>query len=162
MLREGREITISWLFLAATLNTPWPHTEPAISGSCWWQSKISALAACSSLSIPQPWSRSFSSRCFKYSCPSFSWDRVNFLPGSWCHAVFWIWDENSVDNTLVFLVVAEQSRIFQLRMLAWPAGCMGSWERLQLGQLTPAAQRDVLFRMVSRSVNQLGGLAGGQ
>jgi len=87
---------------------------------------------------------------------------VSFLSGSWCRAVFWIWDESIVDNIQKFLVVAEQSRIFQLRMLAWPAGCMGSWERLQLGQLTPAAQRDVLFRMVSRSVNQLGGLAGGQ
>lgn len=31
--------------LTATLNTPWPHTEPVILVSCWWQSKISGLTA---------------------------------------------------------------------------------------------------------------------
>jgi len=40
-------------------------------------------------------------------CPGIGWDRVNFLSGSWCSAVFWIWDENSVDNILMFLVVAK-------------------------------------------------------
>jgi len=58
-------------------------------------------------------------------CPGFGWHRVNFLSGSWCHAVFWIWDENHVDNLLMFLVVARQSRIFQLLTLSWPARYMG-------------------------------------
>jgi len=35
-------------------------------------------------------------------------DRVNFLSGSWCNAVFWIWYKNSVDNILMFLVVVRQ------------------------------------------------------
>ena len=38
--------------------------------------------------------------------PGFGWDRVNFLCGSWCSAVFWIWDENNIDNILMFSVVA--------------------------------------------------------
>jgi len=50
-------------------------------------------------------------------CPGFGWDRVNSLSGSWCSAVFWVWDENSVDNILMFLAVARQSRTFQLLML---------------------------------------------
>jgi len=28
--------------------------------------------------------------------------------------VFWIWDENNVDNILMFVVVTRQSRTFQL------------------------------------------------
>lgn len=69
MLREGREITTAWLFLAATLNTPQLHVGPAILQSCWWQSKISALAAGSSLSIAQAWFKPFSSRCFTLCIP---------------------------------------------------------------------------------------------
>ena len=42
---------------------------------------------------------------------------VNFLPGSWCSVVFWIWDEHNVGNILMFSVLAEQSRTFQLLML---------------------------------------------
>jgi len=37
-------------------------------------------------------------------CPGFGWDRVNFLPNSSCSAVFWIWNENNVDNVLMVLV----------------------------------------------------------
>ena len=40
-------------------------------------------------------------------CPGFGWDTVNFLPGSWCSAVVWIWDENNVNNVLMFSVVAK-------------------------------------------------------
>jgi len=40
-------------------------------------------------------------------------------------AVFRIWDENNVDNILMFSVVARQSSIFQLLMLAEPARYMG-------------------------------------
>jgi len=32
------------------------------------------------------------------NCPDFSWARVDFPPGSWCSAVYWIWDENHVDS----------------------------------------------------------------
>ena len=35
-------------------------------------------------------------------CPSFGWDRVNSLLSSWYSAVFWIYCENNVDNTLMF------------------------------------------------------------
>jgi len=35
--------------------------------------------------------------------------------------VFWSWDENNVDNILMFSVVAGQARTVQLLMLAWPA-----------------------------------------
>ena len=59
------------------------------------------------------------------SSPGFCWDRVNFLSGSWCSAVFWIWEENNVANILMFSVVARQSRIFQLLTQAWPARLHG-------------------------------------
>ena len=55
--------------------------------------------------------------------------------------MFRIWDENKVDSILMVLVVARQSRTFQLLMLAWPARRMGSWEGAQLGQLTSTGQR---------------------
>jgi len=83
---------------------------------------------------------------------------LNFLSGSWCSAVFWIWDENNVDNILMFWVAARQSRTFQLLLLAWPARCTGSWEGTQPdmgtqpGQLTQTGQRDLLFRVTPRSV----------
>jgi len=69
--------------------------------------------------------------------------------------VFWIWDENNVDNMLMFLVVARQSRIFQLLTLAWPATCTGSWKGTQLGQLTQTGQRGVLYRTTSCSAYKL-------
>jgi len=50
--------------------------------------------------------------------------RVNFLPGSWCSTVFWIWDENNVNNILMFSV-ARLSKIFQLLTLAWAAQVHG-------------------------------------
>jgi len=62
----------------------------------------------------------------------------------------------------MFSVVARQSRIFQLLMLAWPARCTGNWEGTQLGQLTQTGQRDILFLMTSCTVYKLGELAGGQ
>lgn len=37
-----------------------------------------------------------------HCCCGFIWDRVKFLPSSWCGAVFWIQDENSVDHTSIF------------------------------------------------------------
>jgi len=90
----------------------------------------------------------------------FSWDRVNFLSGSWCSAVFWIWDENNVGNTLMFLVVARQSRTFQLLNAA---RCTGSWEGTQLRQLTQTGQKDTPRHTTSRSAYKLreGGGHGG-
>jgi len=92
-------------------------------------------------------------------CSGFSWDRVNFLCGSWCSAVFWIWGENNIDNILMFLVVARQSRFFQLFTLAWAARCMESGTGTQLGHLTPTGQRDVPYHMTSCSAYKLGELA---
>jgi len=46
--------------------------------------------------------------------------------------VFWIWDENNVGNIPMLLVVARQSRTFQLLMLAWAARCTGNREGTQL------------------------------
>jgi len=67
--------------------------------------------------------------------------------------VFWIWDENNADNTLMFLVVARQPRNFQPLTLAWPAGCTGIWEGTQLGQLTQTGQRDIVFHIHAQHVN---------
>lgn len=38
----------------------------------------------------------------------FGWDRVNLLPSSGCSAVFWIEEENNVDNTLGLGEVSER------------------------------------------------------
>ena len=76
--------------------------------------------------------------------------------------MFWFWDEHSVDNILMFLVVARQSRTFLLLILAWPARYMGSWEWTQLGQLTQTAQRGILCGMTLFSVYKLEELPGGQ
>jgi len=92
-------------------------------------------------------------------CPGCSWDRVNFLPGSWCSALFWIWDSNNVDNILTFLVVARQSRIFQLLTLAWPARC--SETGTQLGHLTRPVPGNIPYHMTSCSVYKLGGVGQG-
>jgi len=95
-------------------------------------------------------------------CPGFSWDRVNFLSGSWCSAMVLIWGVNNVDNILMFLVVAKQSRTLQLLTLAWPSRCTGSGEGTQLGQLTQTGQRDIPYHMTSCSAYKWGELAGGQ
>jgi len=42
------------------------------------------------------------------SCPGFG--QNNFLVAG--AELLWIWDENNVNNILIFLVVARQSRIF--------------------------------------------------
>lgn len=34
-------------------------------------------------------------------CPGVGWNKVNFLPSSWCRAVFGILSESNVDNTLM-------------------------------------------------------------
>jgi len=85
---------------------------------------------------------------------------VNFLPGSWCSAVFWIWDENNVDNTLMVLVVTKQATTFQLLVLAcqrvgW--GCTGRWEGTQPGQPTPTDQRVIPFHMTPCLAYKAGG-----
>jgi len=57
----------------------------------------------------------------------------------------------------MFLVVARQSRTFQLLMLAWAARCTRNWEGTQPGQLTPNDQRDVPYHMMSCSTYKVGG-----
>jgi len=51
----------------------------------------------------------------------------------------------------MFLVIARQSRTFQLLMLAWAARCVGSWMGTQPGQWAPAGPRDVPCHSVSCS-----------
>jgi len=65
--------------------------------------------------------------------------------------VFWIWDENNVDNILIFQVFARQSGTFQLLRLAWAARCRASWEGTKPGQLTQTGQRDIPCHMMARS-----------
>ena len=79
-------------------------------------------------------------------CPGFGWGRVNFLPGSWGNAVFWIWDDNSVDNILMLLAVARQSRIW----LPWHVTSCPVYELGQLG----GGQRllDVVHWVVSNCI----------
>ena len=86
-------------------------------------------------------------------CPGFGRDRANFLSSSWCSAVFWIWDENSVDNILIFLGVARQSRTFQLLMLpgAWETGTGHSWD-----SGPKLAKRDIPYHMILCSVPKAG------
>lgn len=49
--------------------------------------------------------------------PGSSWDRVNFLTGSWYIDVFWISYENNLDNTLTFQLllsrISPKPMIFQ-------------------------------------------------
>jgi len=51
----------------------------------------------------------------------------------------------------MFLVVARQSRTFQLLTVAWAARGTGSWEGTQLGQQTQTGQRDIPYHMTSCS-----------
>lgn len=44
---------------------------------------------------------------FPLVCHGFGRDRVNFLPKGLSDAVFWTFDENIGDNTLMYLIVAE-------------------------------------------------------
>jgi len=73
--------------------------------------------------------------------------------------VFQICDENNVDHILMLLVVARQSRTFQLLTLAWAARCMGNGEGTQL---TQTGQSDIPYHLMSRSPYKLGELTGGQ
>lgn len=41
-------------------------------------------------------------------CHGFDWDRLNFLHRGLYDAAVWIFNENSSDNTLMSLVIAEQ------------------------------------------------------
>jgi len=66
--------------------------------------------------------------------------------------VFWVWNGNDVGNILMFLVVARKSRTLQLLMLAWPVRCTGSWERIQLRQLTQTVWSNIPYRVTSCSV----------
>uniref|UniRef100_A0A8B9YXA4 non-specific serine/threonine protein kinase n=1 Tax=Buteo japonicus TaxID=224669 RepID=A0A8B9YXA4_9AVES len=72
--------------------------------------------------------------------------------------MFWICAENSVDNAEMFQLLLSsaytESRPFLLltpphQQVGW--GCTRSWERTQLGQLTPNDQRDIPDHMTSCS-----------
>jgi len=55
--------------------------------------------------------------------------------------------------TVMLLVVARQSRTFQLLTLAWAARCMGNGEGTQLTQI---GQSDIPYHMTSCSAYEVG------
>jgi len=67
-------------------------------------------------------------------CAGFGWDRVNYLPSSWYSTVFWIWNENNVENP---------------PCQKGGGGCTGSWEGTQAGQLTQIGKSDIPYHMTS-------------
>jgi len=76
--------------------------------------------------------------------------------------MFWICAENSIDNTEMVFVIAEQclhrvkafaSHIAQ-QWVGW--GCTKSWERTQPRQLTSTDQRDVPRHVMSCSACKVG------
>ena len=78
--------------------------------------------------------------------------------------MFWIWAENSVDNTEMFSLLLSsaytEARPFLLltpphQRLGW--GYTRSWEATQLGQRTPTDQRDIPYHMTSCSAYRAGG-----
>jgi len=73
---------------------------------------------------------------------------------------FLIWDENNVDNILMFSVVARLSRILQLLALAWPASYRGSWEGAEPGQLTQSGHRAIPHHRPSGSAPSWGSWLG--
>jgi len=73
--------------------------------------------------------------------------------------MFWICDQNSVDNIGMFKILPSssytESRPFLLltpphQQAGW--GCTRGWEGTQLGQLTPKDQRDMPYNMMSCSI----------
>ena len=97
-------------------------------------------------------------------CAGFGWGRVNFLHSSWYGAMFWICDENSVDNTGMFSLLLSsaytESRPFLLlkpphQRVGW--GCTRGREGTQPGQLTPTDQRAIPYHMTSCSAYKAGG-----
>ena len=86
----------------------------------------------------------------------FGWDRVDSLCGGLYDAVLWIFDENSGDNTPMFLVVAEQclhrAKDFSASCAALPARRLEAHQ--ELGRDTVGIQtdqRDVPCHMASCS-----------
>lgn len=64
-----------------------------------------------------------------YCCSGFIWGRVKFLPSSWCGAVFWIQDENSVDHTSIFELLLSNVCTNSMTFLFFALLCQQeSWE----------------------------------
>ena len=61
-------------------------------------------------------------------CTGFGQDRVNFLHSSWYGAMFWICDQNSIDNTGMFSLLLNsaytESRPFMFPTLLSPSRYM--------------------------------------
>lgn len=89
-------------------------------------------------------------------CTIFGLDSVKFLYRSFYDAMFWICDENSVDNTeMYWLFLSSVCTMLRLFLLLRPwvgKGCTRDWERTQPGQLTSTDKRDISYHMMSRSV----------
>lgn len=60
-----------------------------------------------------------------WGCTDFDRDRVNFFSSIWYSALFWIYQENNVDNTPIFWLLL-RSAYFKSRILSFP--CSASEE----------------------------------
>lgn len=93
---------------------------------------------------------------FKPSCTGLDWDGVGFPHSSSYDAIFWISDQNSIDNTLFWQLLnsAYSVKAFSLShtVLQWSRlGKVREWEGTQLGQLTPTEQGDIPCHMTTCS-----------
>lgn len=80
--------------------------------------------------------------------PGFVWDRVNFLLSVWYSAVFWIWDENNVDNARVFWLLSRAysaSQGLSSAPCCATEGCTRSCEGAEPGQLAQTGQRSIPY-----------------
>lgn len=96
-------------------------------------------------------------------CPVFGWDRAIFLQKGLYDVVFWNYDENSDDSTLMYLLLFScytASMSFLLLTLPcqqedWKH--MTSWEGMQPRQLTPVDQGNIPHHVTSCSAIKAGG-----
>jgi len=79
-----------------------------------------------------------------------------FFHNSLYGTIFWIGDENSIDNAEMFssLLSSAYTESRPLLLLTLPHrqagwGCTRTWEGTEPGQLTPKDQRDIPYHMMS-------------
>lgn len=97
--------------------------------------------------------------CYLFFCHGNGCDRASFVCRSSHNAVFWNFDDNSGDTTLMLLVVAEPCLhgaedffLFLMLPCQWGGrGCTIHSERTRPGQLTQTDQRDSQCHMMSCS-----------
>lgn len=52
-------------------------------------------------------------------CPGFSAEIFILLPSSWYSAMFWTWDVNNADKTLIFFIACTEPETFHLPVPLW-------------------------------------------